>query len=323
MSNSSTDVEASSDRGTTILRFTVPPQAEGRLDAWLAAQTSELSRARIQALIKEGRVTCVGSRVKASAPPPPGQTIVIEIPPPRPAVPQPESIPLNFIYEDSDLIALNKAPGMVVHPACGHANGTLVNALLYHCSDLGTIGGVERPGIVHRLDMETSGVMVVAKNDRTLTALMRLFKSGAIRKEYLALVHGTPPLKSGTLISHIGRHPVDRKRMAVVKSGGKEAITHYTVEQELTAGVTLVRCRIETGRTHQIRVHLHSLGCPIVGDVTYGRSAADKLLPLQPERQMLHAAHLAFTHPIKRVAMNFDAPLPTDFQDLLTVLTST
>jgi len=299
-----------------VLALTVPEGAEGRLDAWLASQVAELSRARIQALIKEGRVTSGGAAVKANAKPKVGQVIEISVPAPVAAVPLPEEIPLDILYEDSDCLVLNKPAGLVVHPAPGHASGTLVNALLHHCLDLGGVGGVERPGIVHRLDKETSGLMVVAKNDAAVAGFVRLFQTGGIVKEYVALVHGVPPKPSGTVRSLIGRHPEHRKKMAVVARNGKEAVTHYTVERRL-GDITLVRCRIETGRTHQIRVHMQSLGCPVVGDALYGKSTADKRLPQRPTRQLLHAARLAFSHPVTGAPMAFTAPLPEDFLPFL------
>mgnify|MGYP003608510429 CR=1 FL=1 len=295
-----------------LLTLVVPDGAEGRLDAWLAANAEGLSRARLQALIKEGHVTCEGAAVKANAKPKPGQIIEISVPAPVSAVPAPEEIPLDILYEDGDCLVLNKPAGLVVHPAPGHAAGTLVNALLHHCRDLGGVGGVERPGIVHRLDKDTSGLMVVAKNDAAMAGLVRLFQTGGIIKEYLALVHGAPAKPSGTVSSLIGRHPENRKKMAVVKRGGKQAVTHYAVERRLGA-ISLVRCRIETGRTHQIRVHMQSLGCPVVGDALYGRPAADKRLPHAPGRQMLHAARLSFAHPVTGRALAFEAPPPEDF----------
>jgi len=301
------------DAAGSVLVFTVPEGAAGRLDAWLAAQASGLSRARIQALIREGRVTFAGGPIKANAPVKAGQVFVIDVPAPLPAVPQPQAIPLDILYEDGDLLVLNKPAGLVVHPAPGHADGTLVNALLHHCRDLGGVGGVERPGIVHRLDKETSGLLVVAKNDAAMAGLVRLFQNGGITKEYEALVHGAPPRESGTVSGLIGRHPVDRKRMAVVRANGRQAVTHYTLERRMGKGVSWVRCRIETGRTHQIRVHMQALGCPLVGDALYGRPAADRCLPQPPQRQMLHAAHLSFAHPVSGVALDFRAPPPDDF----------
>lgn len=307
-----------SDDGT-LLSFTVAEGVTGRLDAWLAAQAPELSRARIQALMKDGRVTCGGAAVKASAKPEQGQVIEIRVPAPVQAEPQPEDIPLDILYEDAALLVLNKPAGLVVHPAPGHADGTLVNALLHHCDDLGGVGGVERPGIVHRLDKDTSGLMMVAKSDAAMAGLVKLFQTGGITKEYLTLVHGAPPKASGTVSNLIGRHPVDRKRMAVVRCNGRQAVTHYAVERQFK-GAALVRCRIETGRTHQIRVHMQSLGCPVAGDALYGRSAADKRLPVVPARQMLHAARLAFAHPLTGAALTFDAPLPVDFAAVLGAL---
>jgi len=310
------DETLAGEEGADVLSLNVPEGAEGRLDAWLAAQVASLSRARIQALIKEGRVTCGGVAVKANAKPKAGQVLEIAVPAPVSAIPEPEDIPLDIVYEDGDCLVLNKPAGLVVHPAPGHACGTLVNALLYHCRDLGGVGGVERPGIVHRLDKDTSGLMVVAKNDAAMAGFVRLFKTGGISKEYLTLVHGVPPKPSGTVRSLIGRHPGHRKRMAVVARNGKEAVTHYAVERRL-GDMTLVRCRIETGRTHQIRVHMQSLGCPVIGDALYGKSAADKCLPHLPARQMLHAAHLTFTHPVTGAPMDFVAPLPEDFLSFL------
>ena len=298
--------------GESVLSLTVPEGAGGRLDAWLASQVAELSRARIQALIKEGRVTCEGVPIKSNGKPKAGQVIEVIVPAAVPAEPVPENIPLDILYEDSDCLVINKPAGLVVHPAPGHASGTLVNALLYHCKDLGGVGGVERPGIVHRLDKDTSGLMVVAKNDAAMAGFVRLFQTGGITKEYLALVHGVPPKPSGTVSTLIGRHPAQRKKMAVVARNGKQAVTHYAVEKRL-GDITLVRCRIETGRTHQIRVHMQSLGCPVVGDTVYGRTAADNRLPHAPARQMLHATHLVFAHPVTGAAMDFTAPPPADF----------
>lgn len=306
------DEGADEGSSESLLVLTVPDGADGRLDAWLASQAADLSRARIQSLIKEGRVTCGGAPVRANAKPRSGSAIEIRVPAPAPAAPLPEEIPLDVVYEDADCLVLNKPAGLVVHPAPGHATGTLVNALLHHCRNLGGVGGVERPGIVHRLDKDTSGLMVVAKNDAAMAGFVRLFQTHGIAKEYLTLVHGMPPQLSGKVSSLIGRHPVDRKRMAVVTRNGKQAVTHYSVEKRL-GEIALVRCRIETGRTHQIRVHMQSLGCPVVGDALYGRSAADKRLTPVPPRQMLHAQRLTFAHPVTGAAMSFEAPLPSDF----------
>lgn len=297
----------------------VPPGAEGRLDAWLAAEVPELSRARIQALMKEGRITCEEKTVKASDRPKAGKLIRILIPAPVSAIPQPEDIPLAIVYEDSDLLVIDKPVGLVVHPAPGHLTGTLVNALLHHCTDLAGIGGVERPGIVHRLDKDTSGLMVVAKNDAAMAGFVKLFQSGGIVKTYLTLVHGTPLKTNGVIQNLIGRHPVDRKKMAIVTHNGKVATTHYNIEKKFKKA-SLIRCRIETGRTHQIRVHMNFLGCPVMGDALYGRPSADKQLPVIPQRQMLHASQLSFNHPVTGVTLAFESVLPEDFATVLEAL---
>lgn len=303
--------------GERELRFDVPScGVQERLDAWLATQCEEFSRARIQKLIKEGRVTIDNRVVKASSIPGAGDMVAVVIPALLPAIPQPEDIPLDVLYEDSDCIVLNKPPGLVVHPAPGHACGTLVNALLFHCKDLAGVGGVLRSGIVHRLDKDTSGVMVAVKNDTAMAGFIKLFQSGGMRKEYLAIVHGHPVKKAGTLGGLIGRDPANRKRMALVKVNGKDALTHYKVEKQMES-TTLVHCQIETGRTHQIRVHMKSIGCPIIGDTLYGQHSADKKLPHWPERQMLHARFLAFRHPVSNVELCFEAPLPEDFKAFL------
>lgn len=281
-----------------------------RLDIWLAAVCPDLSRARIQALIKSGRITWNDQSVKPNAKPKSG-VVRIMIPPPISAIPEPQDIPLDIIYEDPHFLVLNKPAGLVVHPAPGHPDGTLVNALLFHCGDLRGIGGVERPGIVHRLDKDTSGLLVVAKSDAAMAGFVRLFKSRGVCREYLAWVCGKPPKASGTVRNLIGRHPIHRQKMAVVETNGKLAITHYQIEKEV-GDYTLVRCRIETGRTHQVRVHMQFLGCPIVGDPVYGRRTADQKLNPRPSRQLLHAEHLSFPHPITHLPMDFHAPLPPD-----------
>lgn len=286
-----------------------------RLDQWLAGKLPELTRSRIQALAKAGCLTDSEGRVitKLSAPPQPGMTLLLALPPAEPVDILPEAIPLDILYEDDDLIALNKPAGLVVHPACGHSHGTLVNALLYHCPDLKGIGGEKRPGIVHRLDMDTSGVMVVAKNERAHHALVETFAAHRLTKEYLAIVHGTPQPLEGTLDNLIGRSPYHRQKMAVVKANGRRAITHWRVAETLPDGVSRVQCRIETGRTHQIRVHLASLGTPIVGDTLYGKPALDHRLPTPPTRQLLHAAHLCLPHPVTGATLDFTASPPEDF----------
>ena len=290
--------------------------AKGRLDLWLAKQCDELSRARIQQLIKEGCVTIAGRSVKATATPRADDIVRVLIPAPISAVPLPENITLDLLYEDSDCIVINKSAGLVVHPAPGHPCGTLVNALLFHCKDLGGVGGVERPGIVHRLDKDTSGVMVVAKNDAAMAGFVKLFQAGGMNKEYLAIVHGRPLKDSGVVTGLIGRDPSNRKKMALVVMNGKDAVTHYRVEKHM-GSTTLIHCRIETGRTHQIRVHLRSIGSSVIGDQLYGRLSADKKLPHFPGRQMLHARRLSFKHPISKSELSFEAPLPEDFRSFL------
>jgi len=292
----------------------VPEQGvKDRLDSWLASIFSDLSRARIQQLIKEGFVTLNNQRVKANAKPKPGDIYTVLLPPPVSAVPQPQKIDLDILYEDEDCIVINKPAGLVVHPAPGHFDGTLVNALLYHCRDLQGVGGVERPGIVHRLDKDTSGVMVAVKNDRAMAGFVGLFQSGAMRKEYLALVHGAPAQSAGSISSLIGRDPLNRKKMAVVKVNGKHALTHYRIARRMDE-LSLMDCRIETGRTHQIRVHMKMLGTPVIGDALYGKAALDKKLPVVPQRQMLHAFRLSFRHPITHIDLVLEAPMPQDFK---------
>lgn len=291
-----------------------------RLDKLLIERYPDFSRSRIEGLIKSGFVTVNGAKAeKAGMKVAETDAIEVEIPPPVPAVPEPEDIPLDVVYEDADMLVVNKAPGMVVHPAPGHFTGTLVNALLHHCPDLSGIGGVARPGIVHRLDQDTSGLIVVAKSQRAMDSLVKAFASHtAIEKTYLAICHGRPRLESGRIENLIGRHPVDRKRMAIVQRNGKNAITNWRVltTQQDTAqsGFSCLECKIETGRTHQIRVHTASLGCPVIGDKQYGKSALDKRLSPVPLRQMLHAWRLTFWHPVESRKMTFIAPLPDDMR---------
>ena len=314
-----------------------------RLDKHLLSLYPDFSRSRIEGLIKGGYVTVNGAAAaKAGMKIAEDDEIEVEIPPPVPAVPEPEDIPLDVVFEDEDMLVVNKAPGMVVHPAPGHFTGTLVNALLAHCPNLSGIGGVARPGIVHRLDQYTSGLIVVAKSQAAMDGLVKAFSSHKnIEKTYLAVCHGSPRLNAGRIENLIGRHPVDRKRMAIVEKNGKVAITNWekidklerevgvgdelkceveerklssTVPLPLSTTTSLIKCRIETGRTHQIRVHMASLGCPVVGDSVYGKSALDKRLSPIPQRQMLHAWRLKLWHPVKSVQMSFEAPIPDDMQ---------
>jgi 23S rRNA pseudouridine1911/1915/1917 synthase len=276
-------------------------------------QCEGFSRSRIQGLIRAERMRVNGTVVVRSAcKVEPGAVVTLAIPPPVPAEPQPEDIPLSVVFEDEHIIVIDKPAGLVVHPAPGHLSGTLVNALLHHCPALEGIGGVARPGIVHRLDQDTSGLMVVAKTEAAMRTLAKEFSSHAnIRKTYLALVHGTPVPAEGRVENLIGRCPWDRKKMAVVEKNGKTAVTNY---RTLSAGrISLVECVIETGRTHQIRVHMASLGYPIVGDALYGRPGWDRQLDPVPPRQMLHAWKLELKHPVTRVPLAFEAPLPPEF----------
>ncbi len=284
-----------------------------RLDKVVQERLPDFSRSRIEGLIKAGYVKVNGiAAIKAGQKVVESDVIAIELPPPVPPIPQPEDIPLNVLFEDSDILILNKAPGMVVHPAPGHASGTLVNALLHHCPDLAGIGGVVRPGIVHRLDRDTSGLMVVAKTQPAMDGLAKAFATHkTVEKTYLALCHGRPRLESGRIENMIGRHLVDRKRMAIVEKDGKLAITNYRVERVI-GPISLIECRIETGRTHQIRVHMASLGCPVIGDSAYGKSALDKRLSPVPARQMLHAWRLLLWHPVTGEKLSFEAPVPAD-----------
>ena len=306
-----------------------------RLDKHILETHPDFSRSRIEGLIKSGFVTVNGAVAeKAGMKVSEDDEIVVEIPPPVPAIPEPENIPLDIVFEDDDMVVVNKQPGMVVHPAPGHFTGTLVNALLHHCPNLSGIGGVARPGIVHRLDQDTSGLIVVAKSQAAMDGLVQAFSSHKnIEKTYLAICHGRPRLDAGRIENLIGRHPVDRKRMAIVEKNGKVAITNWSQVQRFgmfgkfgmsstsqtsqTFQTSLIECRIETGRTHQIRVHMASLGCPVIGDKVYGKSALDKKLEPVPARQMLHAWRLKLWHPVKKVEVAFEAPLPEDMKPYL------
>ncbi len=300
------------------------PEASGlRLDVWLARRLPSLSRARLQALIGEGHVLLDGVATRPSERLRPGQTVDVQLPPPVPAEPEPEDIPLTIVHEDAHLLVVDKPAGLVVHPGAGTRTGTLVNALLKHVHDLSGIGGVLRPGIVHRLDRGTSGLLLVAKDDETHRALVRQFSSRSVEKEYLALVHGVPRARKGEIVAAIGRHPVDRKKMAVDPPRGREARSTWQLEETFD-GASLLRVRIHTGRTHQIRVHLASIGHPVVGDTTYGgtrtpssRRAAARDALGSLTRPALHAARLGFTHPATGERVDFAAPLPEDIQSIL------
>ncbi len=290
-----------------------------RLDLVLLARHPDFSRSRIEGLVKAGFVKVNGVPAqKAGQKVSEADAIEVFIPPPVPAEPEAEDIPLSVVWEDADMLVVDKPAGLVVHPAPGHYTGTLVNALLNHCPDLKGIGGVARPGIVHRLDQDTSGLIVVAKTEAAMAGLTKAFASHEhVEKTYLAVCHGRPRLDAGRIENLIGRHPVDRKRMAIVERNGKRAVTNWRVLSS-AGGLSAVECRIETGRTHQIRVHMASLGCPVIGDATYGKGALDRRLEPVPGRQMLHAWKLALWHPVKGVRLAFEAPIPSDLLPYLT-----
>lgn len=287
-------------------------QAGERLDRFLAKILKDISRSRIQELIKEGSITVNQQTVKANYKLKEKDHLEVVIPQARPLEVLPEPIPLDVLYEDKDLIVINKPQGMVVHPAPGHSSGTLVNALLHHCQDLSGINGILRPGIVHRLDKDTSGVLVAAKNDYTHTHLVGQLKEHQVKRIYLALVHGRIQEPAGMIEAPIGRDPRDRKRMAVVEKNGKEAVTLYSVLQRFH-DYTLVRLQLKTGRTHQIRVHMSYLGFPVVGDPIYGPRKSHFNL----QGQALHAQTLGFIHPGTGEYMEFTAPLPQYFEEIL------
>ena len=291
-----------------------------RLDRRILETHPDFSRSRIEGLIKAGFVTVNGEpAAKAGQNVVEGDEIVMTIPPPVPAEPEPEDIPLDIVFEDGDLVVVNKPAGLVVHPAPGHFAGTLVNALLHHCPSLADLGGGARPGVVHRLDQDTSGLIVVAKTPQAMAGLAKAFAShDGVEKTYLAVCHGRPDALSGRIENLVGRHPVDRKRMAIVEKNGKVAITNWRVVGAASdPPVSVVECRIETGRTHQIRVHMASLRCPVAGDRTYGSSARDRLLDPVPARQLLHAWRLSLLHPVTRGRLSFEAPIPPDMAPYL------
>lgn len=295
-----------------------------RLDTFLRRKFPAASRGAIQRLIEQGHIRINGQKTKPTHSPRAGEIIEVEWPEAKPAEAQPEDIPLDIIYEDDALVVLNKPAGLVVHPAAGNEEHTLVNALLHHCAgQLSGIGGVARPGIVHRLDKETSGCLVVAKNDETHIALSTQFAGRTIEKVYLAIVCGVLPRDSGNIRAPIARHPTHRKRMATRDEGeGRDAHTGYRVVERLREA-TLVEALLHTGRTHQIRVHFQHLGYPVAGDVTYGQRQTRKLAELtryEAPRVLLHAQKLAFIHPRTGKKLHFEAKLPEDFTDALRFL---
>lgn len=312
---------------TGRVELTIPEElASSRLDRALHQLIPERSRSSLARLIDEGEVIINGSAaLKASQPVEAGDQVTVSFPDARVVGIEAQAIDLDIVFQDDDLVVVNKPAGLVVHPAAGNPDGTLVNALLHHVKGLSGIGGEIRPGIVHRLDKDTSGLMVVAKNDMAHRALKESWGTDAVRKEYLALVYGTPKAEHGTIDAPIGRDPRERKRMAVVE-GGREAVTVWKVEARYRY-VTLIRCLLRTGRTHQIRVHLKHLGHPIVGDKLYSgpqwKGVPDRTLQRAIStmpRQALHASRLSFPHPRTGIAMSFEAELPADIQDVLVAL---
>jgi len=304
-------------------RFEAPAGSAGeRLDrclpAWMEERGREVSRAALQQWIRDGAVTVEGRAVKPRHAVAAGDEIVVRIPEERPAEPEPEAIEIDVLHEDEDIVVVDKQPGLVVHPGSGNAGGTLVNALLHHCGGrLCRLAGGDRPGIVHRLDKDTSGCLVAAKTERAYHSLVAQFSGRETGKEYLAVTHGVPEPREGILESRIGRHPVNRRRMAVVElPAGKEALTDYrVVRADEAAGWAAVACVIHTGRTHQIRVHLQALRrCPILGDDIYGGRARGAP-PV--DRLMLHARRLSFRHPATGEEMTFEAPAPSAFRPFL------
>lgn len=322
--------ELEGDEEGTDVRLVAIAEAGERVDKALAQLLPELSRSRIQVLIAEGRVSFAGAPVTSGSARAAAGDYRLEIPPPEPAEPLPEAIPLTVLYEDEHLIVVDKPAGMAMHPAPGSERGTLVNALLAHCgASLSGIGGVARPGIVHRIDKETSGVVVAAKTDAAHQGLSALFAAHDIERMYVALTRGAPQPARGTIEGAIARSTHDRKKMAIAKAGGRAAVTHYAVERAFGPKerplAARVACRLETGRTHQIRVHLASRGAPCLGDPAYGSGqpaapVREAMARAGLARQALHAAVLGFGHPVSGAALRFESPLPADMARLEALL---
>ena len=294
--------------------FEIQENQQMRLDKYLADQFPEQTRSYLQKLIKDGEVLVNGKNVKAGYALSKGDEVSVNIPEPKELDVEPQKMDLDIVYEDEDVILINKPMGMVVHPAPGHTTDTLVNGLLYHCKDnLSGINGVARPGIVHRIDRDTTGILIVCKNDMSHNSIAAQLKEHSITRRYRALVHGNVKLDQGTVEGPIGRHPVERKKMAINERNGKPAVTHYTVLERF-GNYTLIECVLETGRTHQIRVHMTSIGHPLVGDEVYGPAKC----PFKGlQGQCLHAMVLGFVHPRNGEYMEFSAELPEYFEDLL------
>lgn len=292
------------------------PDSDLRVDIFISEQLPNMTRSAVQKLIENGCVTSNGCSIKKNAKTKAGQIFEVELPEPVETNIKAQDIPLDIVYEDSDVIVINKPRGMVVHPAPGHSDGTLVNALIHHCGDsLSGINGEIRPGIVHRIDKDTSGLIVAAKNDSAHQKLAAQLKDHSLSRIYEAIVYGNIRNDSGTILAPIGRHPTDRKRQAVTSKNSRPATTHYEVIARYN-GYTHVRCKLETGRTHQIRVHMAHIGHPILGDLVYGRKKADKGLA----GQCLHAKCIEFIHPSTGELMKFETPLPDYFLDILSKL---
>lgn len=294
----------------------VAEQKGQRLDVFVVEKCPDLSRSHVQKLIEQGAVLVDGQSRKANYKLRGAEEVQVAIPEAEPISVEPEEIPLDVLYEDKDIIVINKARGMVVHPASGVNTGTLVNALLHHCQDLSGINGEIRPGIVHRLDKDTSGVMVCAKNDTAHLDLAEQIRLKTAHRTYWAIVHGNIKEEAGIIKGDIGRHQTDRKKMAIVRENGKPAVTHFKVLERF-GEYTLVECQLETGRTHQIRVHMTSIGHPLVNDPKYGPR---KSSPFAIKGQALHSLQLTLTHPVIREEMSFTAPLPEDMEKILTGL---
>ena len=287
-----------------------------RIDRFLSGNLEDLSRSYIQKLLKEGNIEADGKPVKANYKVSPGEEITVRLPEPENTEILPEDIPLDILYEDDDILVVNKPKGMVVHPSAGHSSHTLVNALMFHCKDrLSGINGVLRPGIVHRIDMDTTGSLLVCKNDHAHQVLAEQLKEHSITRRYHAVVHGNLKEDTGTVSAPIGRHPTDRKKMSTRAVHARSAVTHYRVLERF-GDYTYIECELETGRTHQIRVHMASIGHPILGDVVYGPARC----PFRLQGQTLHAKTLGILHPATGEYMEFDAPLPEYFQKLLDTL---
>lgn len=295
---------------TEILRVQ-DEEAGERIDRFLAERIADMSRSQIQSLIEDGAVLVHNKQVKSNYKLRRGDEVTVTLPEPEPTEVEPENIPLDIVYQDSDVVVVNKPRGMVVHPAAGHMKGTLVNALLYHCKDLSGINGVLRPGIVHRIDKDTSGLMMAAKNDKAHQSLAEQLKAHTVTRKYIAIVHGVVNHDLGTVDAPIGRHPVHRLRMAVVKSGGRHAVTHFAVSERFKQ-YTLLECKLETGRTHQIRVHMDFIGHPLAGDPVYGPKRT-----LSIDGQALHAQVLGFDHPGTGEYLEFTSDLPHDITRLI------